>query len=184
MPKEAEIIAIARLGTAGRHRAPEVLAVARKTEDRRLLTVCLDCFQSILVDASNEAARDVAVFIGERIQDPAYRRIRRKLLITAMYTGRAAIVILPLLAEVFRKRGPSSILVPSRAAFLRVAHETLARGSVDEKRLALDSLEGMRPSFALWRLREHVNIDGVDKETRQMIADAIERISARSRPAC
>lgn len=102
---------------------------------------------------------------------------------TALVIGRAAVVILPVLTEAFRKRGHSSILVASRAAFAHVAHEALARGSAAEQRVAIRAFEGVRPGFALWQLRENVNMSELSDETRQIIAAAIERIIARARPA-
>lgn len=73
MEQKREIIAIARLGPGGVGRVREVLEIARRTEDRRLLAVCLDCFQAVLADATDEVTREVCLFLGGRIEDDAYR---------------------------------------------------------------------------------------------------------------
>lgn len=65
-----------------------MLDAARTTTERRLLRVCLDCFRAVLADARPEAAAPVVAFLGELLDDPARRRMRYRVLLTAAWIGR------------------------------------------------------------------------------------------------
>lgn len=137
------VIEIARLVTAGYRDIPDVLRIARSTCDRHLLRVCLDCFSSVLKDSWSPHALDVAKFLAALLRDPEYRRIRRSILITLTWIGAASYVALPEILAVFKARGRSSILVPSRWASISVPWDAILCADATARAAGVQALESL-----------------------------------------
>lgn len=172
------IIQIAKQGPKGLADIPWVLAVARDTNDRHLLRVCLDCLRSVLQDSQAEVALEVVRFLGELLRDPAYRRIRRRAVITATWIGRASYLILPELVGTFRRPGSRCVLAPARWAAISVAWAALADGNATERAAAIRAFEQLG-SLGMLNLRSFLESDECSAITRPDIEGALGRLSAR-----
>lgn len=159
---------------------PDVLAVARSTDDRRLLGVCLDCFRAVLADSRSDTAREVARFLGGLLMDPAYRRIRPRILRTLIRLGPASRLVLPELVATYLRRGPSSLLVPARAAVVGIAWHALAEGSPAEQAQAVEAFERLG-ALGLLNLRYFLSTRAPAAETRDRVEAAIERLGVKGR---
>jgi len=149
---EREVIRIARLGRAGQAEIDSVLAIARTTEDRHLFRLCLDCFAAVLEDAGPGAAERIVRLLAERLRDPAYRRIRPSILVTLIRIGTASWVALPEILAAFAERGPSSILVPSRAAAVHVSWWAATSDEPAAQRAGIEAFGKMRTTQGLLNL--------------------------------
>jgi hypothetical protein len=155
-----------------------VLSVAKETDDRHLLTVCLDCFRLVLADSQDEVAFEVVRFLGELLRDAAYRRIRRRVLITAAWIGRASHLILPALVAVFRKPSSLCVLAPARWAGISVAWDALASANAAERAAAIHAFEQLG-SLGLLNLRQFLKSAECDAGTRSEVEGAIARLQVR-----
>jgi hypothetical protein len=177
MTKE-RIIEIARRGRDGESEILLVLDAAKATDDRRLLGVCLDCFRSVLHDSLSDAACEVVQYLGRLLMDPAFRRIRPRILRTLFWIGRASQLVLPQLVATFVKRGPSSLIEPARAAAVSVAWRSLSAGNPAQRASAVAAFEQMK-SLGLLNLRHFLKTGDPDPATRLLIESTIERLEKR-----
>ncbi|MCB9858019.1 MAG: hypothetical protein H6818_20230 [Phycisphaerales bacterium] len=178
MTTKEQIIRIARQRRATPAETRYVLHVARETDDRYLLGVCLDCFRSVLEDSREDEALEVVRFLGELLRNPAYRRIRRGILLTAIWIGRASILILPELIAAYRKPSSLCVLAPARSAVIDVAWSALAEGDAAERAVAIKTFEQVG-SLGLWNLRNFLQSAHCDAGVRSEVASAIERLQER-----
>jgi hypothetical protein len=172
------IIQIAKLGPLGQAEIPQVLSVATDTDGRHLLAVCLDCFRAVLQDSQTEITFEVVRFLGQLLRDPAYRRIRRRVVITATWIGRASSLILPELVDAFRKPSSKCALAPARSAVISVAWTALANGDPTEQAAAIQAFEQLR-SLGTLNLRSFLEHNECSAATRLDIEGAIGRLRTR-----
>lgn len=172
------IIEIARRGREGEPDILQVLEVAKETDDRHLLGICLDCFRSVLEDSMSEATEEVVIWLGQRLMDRTYRRIRPGMLRTLASIGRGAYPVLPEIVTTYVKGGPDSLRVPAWLAVASVAWDALAVGSPEQRAGTVEAYErvGGRGLFSLRGFLQH---EMPDDATRSMIEKAIERLRKR-----
>lgn len=177
LPRE-RIIEIARRGREGEPEILQVLEVAKETDDRHLLGICLDCFRSVLEDSTSEATEEVVMWLGQRLMDRAYRRIRPRMLRALASIGRGAYPVLPEIVATYLKGGHGALRVSAYHAVCSVAWQSLAAGGPAERAGAVEAFERIG-GRGLLNLRAFLKHETPDTTTRSMIEGAIERLQER-----
>ncbi len=178
MTDRERIISIARRRRAEPMEIHFVLGVARRTEDRHLLAVCLDCFRSVLRGAHDELSSEVVRFLGELLRGHNYRRIRRRALITAIHICVASGTILPDIMTVYRRPGSRCAWKAARGAALGISWLILADGEAAQRAVALNAYEQFN-SLGLLNLRAFLDSDACGADARREVEDTIARLAAQ-----
>lgn len=178
MNTKAQVIEIARRRDATEAEVRFVLNAAQTSNDRGLLAVCLDCFRSVLVDSQQRVTFDVVRFLGRLLREPAYRRIRLRALMTALFIGRASYLILPEIMAIYGRPTQPSLLRPARWAAVSVAWDALAEGNAEERKAALKTFEQLR-SLGLLNLRSFLKHVECDRAVRADVEALVARLKQR-----
>jgi hypothetical protein len=178
MTDRERIIAVARRRAEGVGEIPSVLDVARTTDDRYLLAICLDCFRAVLPDTRAPVGHEVGAFLGELLRDPGYKRIRKRTLITVIWLDWACIPLLETLLEVYRRPNQPCIVSPARWAVVCVGWEALDSVEPADRALGV-RVFGRMGVTGLLNLRSFLEHREPDPETRADVEAAIARLSQR-----
>lgn len=143
--------------------------------DRRTLRVCLDCFRAVLQDARPETAAPVVAFLDALLQDPARRRTRRRVLLTAAWIGRASMAIMPSVMKLRKRPRTQCVWKAARTAAVCIPWAALIDGDDRERAAAIAAFERLG-SLGLLNLEHFLATQVCDAPTRSLVHAAVERL--------
>lgn len=164
-----------------------LLGLSKRASSPRLQALCFDIISGLLRGSLDPVAREAVGHLIERLEDPDYTRMRKKISRCLGRIGRAAFPALPVLLPL--RRGPlPSVFIAARNAIGWICHLCLRDGSEAEQIGAIDiaSQQGARESVAWLEFiaREYSLHAGAERRLAERIGPCrarLERVLGPSR---
>ena len=149
---EQALIGLARLRGLARCAVPAVMHSMQQSSEPRFRAKCMDVLSALLRDYDCAASREVVALLAAALDDPEYRRMRRKIVFTLSRIGLAAHEAIPVLARHFRAGAPTSVRFPLKCFLAWLAWECWEQESPQLQERTFAALEGFTNRQAAWIL--------------------------------